>query len=283
MTALPTRLLTALVVITIISLGIYVTPQVSGDDSKEEPKAEESTELLTKSGEYFEFKAPAQLDDGFTLTPNGEKSPVKLTKLDASGEPAAGGGEIKADGMAVYYPDEKSLAIPFGEDGMYSILEVIEDADSPDVFQYRIDPGEGREITGEEDGSGGYKITVDGETIVSLETPWAVDSEGKVVDAYYMMEGETLTLKVDHKGLDYLYPIVADPCWRFWEGGCGRQIAESAAATGQPVVEYGMIATTVTTLTTGPAGGAAVGAASAIVGLLATVGGGIHCMATCDP
>ena len=95
MTARATKLLTALVVLAIISLGIYATPQVSGDDSKEEPKSEEATELLKKSGEYFEFKAPAQLNDGFTLTPNGEKSPVKLTKLDASGEPPQGAERSK--------------------------------------------------------------------------------------------------------------------------------------------------------------------------------------------
>lgn len=282
MTRLP-RLLAALIAMTILALGLYAVPQVSGDDNKDKQHTEEATELLKKAGELFEFKAPTQLGDGFTLTPNGKEDPITVTRLDTSGNPAEGSGEIKADGMAAYYPDEKSLAIPFGEDGVYAILEIIEDADSPDLFQYRIDIGDGRDILGEEDGSGGYKVTVDGETVVRLGAPWAVDSEGKVVETYYMMEGKTLTLKVDHKGLDYMYPIVADPCWKVWKGGCGRQIAESAAATGQPVVEYGMIATTVTTLTVGPAGGAAVGAASALVGLLSTIGGGIHCMATCDP
>ncbi len=108
-------------------------------------------------------------------------------------------------------------------------MEVIANADAPNVFQYRVDIGSGQTIS--TDYSGGYSvIDKTGEQVVSLGAPWATDSEGVDVPTRYNMVDDVLTLEVNHQnsGVNYAYPILADPCWKFLSEGCKKKVAKDA-------------------------------------------------------
>ena len=46
----------------------------------------------------------------------------------------------------------------------------------------------------------------------------------------YNMVDDVLTLEVDHQnsGVNYAYPILADPCWKFLSEGCKKKVAKDA-------------------------------------------------------
>ena len=72
------------------------------------------------------------------------------------------------------------------------MLEIIEDADSPDSFEYRIDLGSARRIT--TDGAGGHNVLDGVGEVVSLGAPWAYDANGQPVPVQYTLHDEVLTM-----------------------------------------------------------------------------------------
>ena len=73
---------------------------------------------------------------------------------DTANTVASSPGVIAEDNIIIY-PYQKNLLIAF-EDGRYALLEVIANADAPNVFQYRVDIGSGQTIS--TDYSGGYSV-----------------------------------------------------------------------------------------------------------------------------
>lgn len=71
-----------------------------------------------------------------------------------------------------------------------------------------------------------------GHVIAAIQKPWAVDANGKQVPVSLSVDGDVVTMTVDHRGGDYALPIVADPdlidCAH--ASPCGTYHADRAAA-----------------------------------------------------
>jgi hypothetical protein len=71
-----------------------------------------------------------------------------------------------------------------------------------------------------------------GFVVAVVDAPWARDAEGKLVPAVLDVDGDVLTMHVDHRQADIAYPVVADPdlidCVAI--APCGRYDGAAAAA-----------------------------------------------------
>lgn len=111
--------------------------------------------------------------------------------------------------------------------------------------------------------------------------PWAFDSDGTRVPTWYTFADDILTLHIDHTGGEYVYPIVADPCWKFWSSGCRRPIAQ-AATQGLIAGRIYAIASVVATVVSGGSASPsmAIAATATVYSVFISV---VGCMAFCDP
>lgn len=241
------------------------------DDAGRGGEAQPAPADFTHVGDRYTITAPVNLRDGIVLNPHGE-SAIKLVRLGANtvaGQPAS---------VETY----KNLLVVFEEEGGFALLELIENASGASTFSYRLDIG--RDQTVAPDGAGGYAVVnKDSEHVVSIGMPWALDANGEKVPTSYTLEDGILTLRVDHENLaPDAYPVVADPCLRFWAKKCRGKVATAAAlgvASSRIVYLVGVTITVVS-------GGAA--APVTIPGMVgSTVAGGvtgaIACMLSCDP
>lgn len=230
----------------------------------------------------YALSFPRRLSDGILLNPNSGDSSVKVTQLAIPDGPQSSPVEF---GDMSFFPESKNFLLAFAGGGFF-FLEVIEDADSPEAFQYRIDIG--RDQTISPDGSGGYTVfNKDGEHVVSLGVPWALDSDGIDVPVRYTLDDAgVLSLEVDHRGMDYAYPIFADPCWAFWSDSCRPQVIEYTVVAAVTSAGAATGATVVAAIIAPPAAPVTLTAGVLLVAGT-TIGGGlfgaIACILTCDP
>jgi RHS repeat-associated protein len=64
-------------------------------------------------------------------------------------------------------------------------------------------------------------VVREGKVLTTVTPPAAVDADGAEVPVRYEVSGRTLSIEVDHRGGDFLYPILVDPfieSWD-WQGG----------------------------------------------------------------
>ena len=279
------RVLLVFMVFAMLTATAYATggedmPGIGTDGADDDPA------ILEKTGEQFSLRVPFQLSNGILLTPHDGSDAIKMIRLGAS--PVGAVGVVDED-IAANYPAQKFVVLPFESDGC-ALLEVIEGVDSPGVFQYRIDLGDGRHISS--DDSGGYSVlATTGTGVVSISRPWAFDVTGQSVPVNYTLDNNVLTMSVEHQGGEYTYPIVADPCFPPWKSDCWDQISEAMGDASQSQSTHGAAA--VTSLIAGIAVGVstanpATGVLSASASYTAVVAGisvvvGLHCAITCDP
>ena len=60
---------------------------------------------------------------------------------------------------------------------------------------------------------GGAELRRDGQRLLSVAIPLAVDAQGRPVDVRYGLSGTDLRIEVDHHGRDLAYPILVDPTY----------------------------------------------------------------------
>ncbi len=124
---------------------------------------------------------------GVVLTPSGGDSPVRIQRL-ADAEPDLPDPETDVE----YY---KNLVLLIA--GGVILFEIIDEADDPEQYQYSLHTGRDQSV--EPDGDGGYVVVnKDGETVVVLAAPWAMDANGVEVPTSYSLEEDVLTLEIDH-------------------------------------------------------------------------------------
>ncbi|WP_433323811.1 hypothetical protein [Spirillospora sp. CA-294931] len=89
------------------------------------------------------------------------------------------------------------------------LLTVIHGPDAPAEFRFPISLPDGLAL--EAMPSGGYDVVHlrYGATVGRLYSPWASDSMFRQVKADYVLEGQTVTMRVQHA--DCFYPVVTDP------------------------------------------------------------------------
>ncbi|GAA3979307.1 hypothetical protein GCM10023085_72050 [Actinomadura viridis] len=93
--------------------------------------------------------------------------------------------------------------------GGVRLLTVIHGADAPTDFRFPLSLTDGLDL--ESMPSGGYDVvhTRFGATVGRLYNPWASDAMYRQVKADYALEGQVITMRVQHEGA--YYPVVADP------------------------------------------------------------------------
>ena len=128
-------------------------------------------------------------------------------------EVSVGDGQQTADGSVVYpaLDDRADVVAQALETGAVRLQTVTRTADGPHRFTYEFD--EDLDIVVLEDGSAELsRDSGDGISVVvgTIETPWALDANGRKVETYYEAHENEL-VQVLRPDKDAEYPIVADP------------------------------------------------------------------------
>lgn len=169
-------------------------------------------------------------DSGYVAIPGDLSQPLKYgsndgfefnitRKTNSSSEVT---GSLTGE-RVVAFANEESELVAFGidlsteEHAAVALLEVIRGPGDLGKFSYAVDLPHG--YTMETNTSGGVDLVGEsGQRQHFLPAPWAFDANGAAVPVAYGVSGRSLTMTVDHHGLDVAYPVVADPCWScIWE------------------------------------------------------------------
>lgn len=228
-----TRLKATLTVAMTVAATIGIAVPAAADDGASEAAAIESA--VTRV-------APTEISADVVELPNGEVSgngvsadlvaPARgdglVTVTGESGVTVSFGLPHEADGAlaevtergSVVYADPDGLTdvvVQPLEDGV-RIQTVINSAQAPSTYDYRLDPGITPVING--DGSVDLVYAAEGLSIGvgHIDTPWAVDAHGVSVPTHFIVSAGDLTQVVEHGAAGVAYPVVADPKY---QGNCG--------------------------------------------------------------
>lgn len=101
-----------------------------------------------------------------------------------------------------------STAAVLKQDGSLQILSIIESDAAPISYEYSFALPEGAKII--PSGRGLLIVNADG-LVAAVAPAWALDAKGQEVPTHYELSGTTITQVVDHRSVEYAYPVVADP------------------------------------------------------------------------
>lgn len=107
---------------------------------------------------------------------------------------------------------DTSIVAQASVEGGAQILVTIDSAAAPTEFEFPLTLPDGAHLSLNEDGSASIvqKGAPDTGEVALIETPWALDAAGDQVPTHFLVRGDTLVQVVEH-GVDFMYPIVADP------------------------------------------------------------------------
>lgn len=152
-------------------------------------------------------RIPEQLGEGVQLSSSG----VSLTPVTEQGS-ALDGSEGTLNGVAVFYANTQTntdtLAKPIT--GGFEIDSLLRSADSPEVLYFKVGMPAGASLVNDE-GPGGARVVLYGNTIVSIAPPSAQDAQGTSVPVRMSVSGDMLVVNVQHSSVEYAYPIEVDP------------------------------------------------------------------------
>ncbi|MFS0911279.1 hypothetical protein AB3M89_05765 [Microbacterium sp. 179-I 3D2 NHS] len=164
----------------------------------------------------------------------GEAS-VSLNAIDL--EVTLGGTDAastyEADQYAIAESDSVTYAVSFPEEGAtrFSALLATANYESPHwTF------GSGTELLLLDDGS--VTVSNGAEFLGGIESPWAIDAQGRSLPTHYEVSGSTLTQVIDTTGA--VFPVVADPTVRDY--GPYIQVHLNRSETIAAVAGYGVCA-----------------------------------------
>ncbi|MDZ7914293.1 MAG: hypothetical protein U5O16_21025 [Rhodococcus sp. (in: high G+C Gram-positive bacteria)] len=102
----------------------------------------------------------------------------------------------------------EQITIP-NEDGGDRTLVLINDPTSPHTYRFPQQVPPGGRMLENPDGSVSI-LDADGNTVSTIDAPWAYDAAGRPVRTDYEVDGDTIVQKI-YPAADSIYPIVADP------------------------------------------------------------------------
>jgi hypothetical protein len=120
-----------------------------------------------------------------------------------------------ADGSGremVIYPNTQTdtdTAITYTLSGVET-FNYLRSAASPETFSLDYDLPSGADIVATDDG-GAVVLDSEGQELVTVFTPYAVDAQGTLVPMTLSVDAEKIVLGVPHQGEDFAYPIMVDP------------------------------------------------------------------------
>jgi sugar lactone lactonase YvrE len=167
----------------------------------------------------IEASIPSILSDGISFPDVG----VQVEFGSGSLERAAS----KISESSVFYPNVRNEtdvvigAIPTG----IEIFTHIRSAEAPRQQMFSLDAPDGTQLV--PDGSGGGEVVdPEGETVLSVPPPWAIDAEGTSVPVELSIEKQSILVSVDPPA-DAVYPILLDPVFEVYNftGATGPGVA----------------------------------------------------------
>lgn len=163
---------------------------------------------------------PARAGAGSALVVRSEAQGI-VAAIDLPGA-KTGVGQVAEDGTVVYPASDASgdsTAVQLLANGSTRVQTVIGGRGSDHQIHYRM-RGFRPIMSGT---SAAFLQTGDGEGMVPLEEPWAVDARGRAVPTHYEIRGDSL-VQVVEAGSRAAYPIVADPVWVWMNFGFGAKL-----------------------------------------------------------
>lgn len=181
----------------------------SSSTSKQDRAAAAAARTAPSAATAGAAQAPVALADGVRVATDGAAITVHTGTTRSSARATVGD-------RAVYAGTEKqtSTVVQRSADGT-QIIKVIEGAEAPNSYSFRLDLPEGARLA--PTSAGGVVIERGGTVVGYVEAPWAVDATGAKIATAYRVEGNTIVQTVAHKGAKY--PVVADPSvslGRYW-------------------------------------------------------------------
>lgn len=112
----------------------------------------------------------------------------------------------------VTYPGTTSYntSVSVSEGGA-QFLTTIADSAAPREYTYDLMLPEGATLQVDEESGGAIARTSEGELLLLIAPPWAVDAAGKAIDTHFKVQGHSLTQIIEHQNTSVTYPVVADP------------------------------------------------------------------------
>jgi RHS repeat-associated protein len=164
---------------------------------------------LRESGDRFEARnplvrawLPERLQDGFVFSPND-------IELRFGGDDSVTARRV---GDKLFYAnvatdtDLVAEAVPSGVSTFYQLRSPA----APSSLDVTVAPGDGafELIAG-----GGAQLRQDGDGVLGVSAPVAIDAQGAPVDARFAIVDGALRIDVDHHARDVAYPILVDPTY----------------------------------------------------------------------
>jgi hypothetical protein len=117
---------------------------------------------------------------------------------------------ITSGALAYDNQNGSATAVLSKKDSSLQIATVITTPLAPELYEYRIQIPAGLSLKAGTDGAVNL-VNAEGKFFGGIAPAWAKDARGKSVPTHYEISGSTLTQVVEHHGLGYQYPIIADP------------------------------------------------------------------------
>ncbi|MGH2940154.1 MAG: hypothetical protein ACRDPE_18755 [Solirubrobacterales bacterium] len=184
--------------------------RAKGQDGQVEPVDLELTRgegELTPQNPLVEVGLPAELGEGIAL-------PASEVEIHLEGAPEERAPSTVAASTA-FYPNvapNTDLAVSPTATGVETLTQ-IRSAEGPMTETFDLTLPASANLR--EDEEGGAEVLTEGETLLSIPHPSAMDAEGSTVPVALTVEGHAITLHVD-PAEHTVYPILVDPVYETW-------------------------------------------------------------------
>lgn len=174
-----------------------------------------SGEIVAEPGGFAPLSPLSEVE--FPQTSSGE---VNFPSAEISFEfedAASTQGRLVSAGDApgkemVFYPNtapDTDIAVTYILGGIES-FNFLRSEDSPENLTLNYTLPDGTTLAGTPDG-GAAALSQNGQTLLTVYPPYAVDAQGSFVPMSLTVEGDSILLSVPHRGEDFAYPIMVDP------------------------------------------------------------------------
>jgi hypothetical protein len=182
--------------------------QVDGllGETTEAPLDSTATAAVVATTEAATIEVPRDAAEGVTLAADGA-APITVTPPSA--EQARDAKEIEP-GVVAYSGTNGSATAAQVTDLGVRMITIIESAQAPETFTYKLAVPAGAKVIVDENG-GARVVNADGEVQAHIAKPWAKDKNDQDLETWFTTDGNTLTQHVPHKNKEVAYPVSADP------------------------------------------------------------------------
>lgn len=161
-------------------------------------------------------------DRSTIVAPQTTTGQVRLVSADASRRPvevslpaevssAAAGGTVDADGTVRYSAPAQDVTVAVqAKPNAAEIRTVLGSENAPTEYSYTVALPAGGSLVPASFGGVGIE-DARGNLLGWIDRPWARDAAGTSVATHYEVAGNVVRQIVEHRGLGYRYPVVADP------------------------------------------------------------------------